>query len=215
MMRWVPLLLLCLGCARAPVSASETLAHYARALRDGDVEDAYALLSNDYQARVPLEEFRRRLLENPRETAETAAALGRPAEPVEITARAPYGDGEIVELVREADGFHIRGDVTEFYPQHTPREALRSFVRAMRRGRYDVVLRFVPRAEREGVTQESLRRAATGDERDSIAAMLVALDAHQNGHFEIRGDHASLAYGGGRILRLIREQEVWRVESPE
>jgi hypothetical protein len=215
MMRWAPLLLFCFGCAHAPPTAEETLARFARALRDADADAAYAQLSTDYRARVPLAEFRRRLQQNPRETAETARALLRPAEPVEITAHAPYGDGEVVELVREPDGFHIRGDVTEFYPQHTPTATLRSFVRAMRRGRYDVVLRFVPRAEREGVTEDTLREAATGDEQDRIAAMLVALDAHAGGNFEVRGDHASLPYGGGRVLRLVREDGVWRVESPE
>jgi len=215
MTRWVIFLLFGLGCAHAPPSAAETLAHFAHALRDGDAEGAYGLLASDYRARVSLEEFRRRLEDNPREAAEAAEALARPAEPVEITARAPYGDGEVVELVREADGFHIRGDVTEFYPQHTPTETLRSFVRAMRRGRYDVVLRFVPRGEREGVTEESLRNAATGDDQDTIATMLIALEAHADEPFEVRGDHASLSYGGGRILRLIQEDGVWRVESPE
>ena len=51
--------------------------------------------------------------------------------------------------VRDANAMPpIASNVVDFYDQSTPRAALRSFVRAMERERYDVVLRMVPNADR-------------------------------------------------------------------
>jgi len=214
-LRWSFTLIFCLGCVRGPASPTATLREFAQDLRSGETESAYALLSDDYRRRVSLSDFQRRVAQNPEEVAATVTALDRPRDDVEITAHLTYGDGEAVELVLMPDGFYIRGDPTDFYPQATPAQAARSFVRAMRRARYDVVLRFVPRDEREGVTVEALQATATGDERDHIAEMLVALEAHIDGPFERHGDRATLSYAGGRTLRLVREDDVWRIASPE
>jgi hypothetical protein len=207
------------GCGGGAVERAPELVvrDFAGALRGGRPADAYALMSSAYRRRVSLEEFRRHLTDSPAEAREAAASLEQPDGPATQIARVLLADGDTVELVRDGADWRIATNLVDFYDQSTPRAAIRSFVRAMERARYDVVLRFVPEADREGMSAERMRTSFAGEGREEIARLLTELRAGLDAPIEEIGDHATLRYGEGnrRTARLIREGGSWKVEDPD
>jgi hypothetical protein len=204
-----------LGCVagnrRGP---REALQSYALALREKRVDDAYALLSRDARARVSYAEFSRMVTENSREIEDISASLLEPAEVPKVTATLSSPDGESLLLVYEGEGWHVDGSAFDLYGQSTPRAALESFVRAFDNGRYDVLLRFVPEAKRQGLTVEQLKQAWEGDQRPQIERLTQALKASlPNVQVEVLGTRATVAYGPGGNVELIQEQGTWRIED--
>ncbi len=53
-------------------------------------------------------------------------------------------------MVYEGGRWRIDANAVDLYGQATPRQAITGFLRAFERKRYDVILRYVPDAEREG-----------------------------------------------------------------
>jgi hypothetical protein len=206
---------LTIGCgAGSRGGPRETLQSYALALREKRVDDAYALLSRDARARVSYAEFDRMVSENAREIEDISASLLEPAEPPKVTATLSSPDGESLLLVYEGDGWHVDGSAFDLYGQGTPRAALESFVRAFDNKRYDVLLRFVPEAKREGLTEEQLKQAWEGDQRPQIERLTQALKASlPNVQIEVLGARATVAYGPGGNVELIQEQGTWRIED--
>lgn len=129
---------------------SDTLHAYSQALADGRVEEAYRLLSDDAKRGMSLEAFRRAVVENPQETQEIARAIARPtADPI-VTATVVLPSGEELQLLYEGGRWRIDAAAVDLYGQATPRQALVGFLRAFERKRYDVLMRYVPDAEKEG-----------------------------------------------------------------
>jgi hypothetical protein len=205
------------GCAgrsarRSPETAVEA---FADALRERDYHGAYRMLSAEYRAQVTEDELRERLERNPAERDELSALMARPTEETEITAEVPYGDGEVLHLRFEGGRWRLVGNVFDFYDQSTPRAALRSFIRAIERERYDVVLRFVPNADREGMTEAQLREAWQGENREAIARLLENLRASVENPITQNGNHATMPYGERFTVELLFEDGVWKIEDPE
>jgi len=203
------------GGAGSQASPEGTVAELAAALREQRYEDAYGMMSRDFRRRVPPAEFVRHLEDNPGEARETAEVLGHPDGPAEQTAFVTYGDSERIEMVREPDGWRIATNVADFYDQSTPRSALRAFVRAMERRRYDVVLRMVPSADLEGMSEERMREAWSGDGREEVERLLANLRASLDNPIEQVGDRATMPYGERFTARLVSEDGVWKVEDPD
>jgi hypothetical protein len=126
-----------------------------------------------------------------------------------------YGDGETLRLVRERGDWRVATDVVDFYDQSSPRTALRSFVRAMERRRYDVVLALVPEADREGMTEERMREAWEGEGREEVERLLSNLRASLENPIEEVGDRATMTYGDRFRVQFVREEGVWRIEDPD
>jgi hypothetical protein len=214
------LLCVCLGVGcqpetAGPVTPEATLIAFARALNQGKFEDAYALMSDEYRARVNLSQFKRSLSENPQETAEVSNALGHVQKPPEQRAVVAYDDDAELELTRRGDRWFIASDVVDFYDQTTPRAALRAFVRAMERKRYDVVLRLVPDADKEGITAERMEQAWSGQERERVERMLTALRENLQAPIEVIGNRATMPYGEHMQVQFVREGQAWKIEDPE
>jgi hypothetical protein len=151
------------GCsAGVPDAPSATLRAYARALEDKRVEDAYALLSDEAKRGIPLDSFRRMVLENPADVLEVAAALARPSGKPVIRSTVTLPGGEELVLVLEGNTWRVDAAAIDLYSQRTPRQALVGFLRAIERKRYDVVLRFVPDQEREGLPIAPLQPKSEG-----------------------------------------------------
>jgi hypothetical protein len=142
---------------------SDTLRAYAQALEDGRVDDAYRLLSDEAKRSMSLDAFRRAVRENPQDAAEIARALARPATDPIVTATVVVPNGDELLLVYEGGRWRIDQSAVDLYSQSTPRQAILGFLRAFERRRYDVVLRYVPDAEREG-------QAGMGDEPEGSKA---------------------------------------------
>ena len=99
----------------------------------------------------------------------------------------------------------------DFYPQATPEEALRSFVRALTAKRYAALLRFVPGALAEQLTEEQVQLRFDGPARPNVQAQLAIVQKHWDEPFQVDGTTARLPLGEGQEVRLVLEQGRWRV----
>lgn len=207
---------LCLcGCGAARQGPESTLQALADALRRGDAPAAYALMSRRYRERVPLAELERILREQPDEVRATADALERPVA-IEEEARARLGGGEEVVIERTQGEWRVVTDVADYYARGTPREAVRSFVRAIEHRRYDVVLALLPRAERERLTEPGLRAQWDGPGREEVERLVSALrSALETSPMQESGERAVMPYGDRFRVVLVREDGAWCIEDPE
>lgn len=205
------------GCSDLSTGATpeSAIVSFASALREGRTRDAYMLMSESYRRRVPFEEFERYFRDYPVEVRETARALSARRGQPEQEARVEYGEGEQLRLVREGGDWRIATDVVDFYDQSTPRAALRTFVRAMERRRYDVILRLIPEADREGMSEERMREAWEGEGREEIERLLANLRAALDNPIEEVGDRATMVYGDRFRVQFVREGGDWRIEDPD
>jgi hypothetical protein len=229
--------LLC-GCGVGiPDAPSDTLRSYAKALEEKRVEDAYSLLSDEAKRSLSLDSFRRMVLENPTEVMEVANALARPSGKPVIRSTVALPNGDELVLVLEGNSWRVDAAAVDLYSQATPRQALVGFLRAIERRRYDVVLRFVPEREREGVptvsvpasagealpavdsgggalTAERLREEFEGPQKDDALRQLEAIrTALPSAAIEETGDEAAMSYGVGGSVSFIRERGLWKIRE--
>lgn len=152
--------------------------------------------------------------ENPEEMRAIASALVRPSEAATVTATVTTPDGESLLLRFEGGRWHVDRSAIDVYAQDTPEAALRSFVRAFRNKRYDVMLRFAPDAKREGLDEARLKTAFEGEQRDEIERLTQAIEAAlPTAVIEHLGERATMSYGSGGTVELMREHGVWKVEE--
>jgi hypothetical protein len=206
------------GCGGGAVdrgNPESTVRAFAIALGEKEYEQAYDLMSLSYRRRVSLDEFKSRLKQYPDEAAKTSLALSRTRGRADQRATLAYGESEELHLVREKGKWRIADNVVDFYDQSTPRAALRAFLRAMERQRYDVVLRLVPNADKEGITIDRMREAWSGEGREEVERMLSNLRENLDNPLEQVGQHATMPYGDRYRVQFIREDGVWKIEDPE
>jgi hypothetical protein len=237
--------LLCLsGCPRAPDrDPLATALRYLDAAVAGDVETCYALLSDEAkqgcdracvasvierqrsELRMARDELRASLREkNGRETVTRTDShivslrdgselrLGRAPQPLSAAGK---GAGPAAD-------YRFTQSPLLFYPQDTPERALRSFLLAVDRGRWDVLLDFMPRsvAQPAGAppyTAEQLQQRFLGPLRQDLARQLAALRQHIGDGIQIApsGAEAKLPVGEGRQARLVLEDGAWRISQLE
>jgi hypothetical protein len=202
----------CAGARQA--GPQDALDAYARALQEGRTEEAYALLSAEAKKDIPYASFQRIVRENPQEVRELGRALGTPASPPRVTAVVTAQGGDPLLLVYEDGAWHVDASAIDLYGQASPEAALRGFVRAFRNRRYDVLLRFVPESEREGLGVEELKRAWEGEERAELESLVAAVEAGlPSAKIDVAGDRATMAFGAGGTVELVRERGLWKVED--
>ncbi len=214
---------ICVFCIALPVSAcvrggrtaqpEPVLTAYGKALAEGDADRAWALLAPADQARVPLEAFRRSVRENPAEARELAAQLQRP-RPVAVRASARLDDGSELGLVGTPEGYRLEDPLTRFYDQTSPRGVMLAFVRAVEHARWDVVLRLMPARDRSALPEPAMR-AGLAAQRDTLSEVAARLWNAREQPIEVIGDRATMPYGESFSARFVREDGLWRVESPE
>lgn len=206
------------GCAThpdGPASPETTVTAFARALNEGNLPAAYALMSDDYRSHVSLEAWQKLMEENSQEVIEISNSLTHVRGPARVLATFDHeAEGDLVLVLRDGK-WAVATDVARVYDQSTPRAALRAFVRAVEHKRYDVVLRLVPNADKEGMTTASLEKAWGGAGRDEIARVAGNLKDHVEGPIETAGNHATLPYGERMRVQFLREDGVWKIENPE
>jgi hypothetical protein len=207
-------MLCCCAARQEPESPRETLEAYARALEEGRVRDAYALLTDEAKKSTPFEAFARMVKENPEEIREIVRALSRPASPPVVTAQVTTPDGESLRLLYEDGAWRVDASAVDLYNQETPEAAVASFVRAFENKRYDVLMRFVPDGESEGLNAEKLKQAFEGEQREEVERLTQALRAAlPTARVERLGERATMSYGAGGTVELIREEGLWKIEG--
>lgn len=204
-----------LGCSAPMPGPEQTLNRYVDSAMRGDCRSAYELMSEEYQDERTEEEFCQAMRNNPDEFQQTVSALRERSGDPEIVARLRYGIGDEISFIQENGQWRIDSPVLDFYRQSTPREALRSFVRAIERRRYDVILRFVPSEYRERMSVESLRELWEGEKRDEIQQLLENLRTSLEEPIEETGDRATMQYMDRYTCRFVREGGLWLIEDPD
>lgn len=186
---------------------------YSKALDEGRAEDAYRMLSEEARRGVSLEAFRRMVKDNPEEVREIARALSRPTATPVVTATVTSSTGQELQLVLENGKWKVEATAIDLYAQDTPRHAIQGFVRAVERKRYDVVLKYVPDAHREGLDATKLKGAWEGHDKDEIDQVVASLkQALPSATIEETGDRATMAYSQG-TMQLVRERGLWKIED--
>lgn len=203
------------GCATpSSLGPRDALEAYARALQQGRDRDAYELLSGDARRNLPFEAFSRMVRENPAEVKELGNSLLRPTSPAVVTATVTAPNGETLLLVLEDGNWRVDASAIDLYGQSTPKAAVVAFLRAFEAKRYDVLLRFVPEAQAEGLTPAKLKENWEGEEKKDMKDLTEALKAAlPTARFERHGDRAVMPYGAGGTVELLLERGAWKIED--
>jgi hypothetical protein len=202
------------GAAQSPGGDPQAVLHaYARALQEGRSDDAYRLLSDEARRGVSLEAFRRMVTDDPEGVREIGRALERPTAAPVVTATVTSPSGQELHLVLENGTWRVEASTIDLYAQDTPRHTIQGFIRAIEQKRYDVVMRYVPDAHKEGLDATKLKNAWEGPQKEEIDQKIPALkQALSAGSIEETGDRATMPYGPGAI-QLVREHGLWKIEN--
>jgi hypothetical protein len=171
-------------------------------LREGRVDDAYALTSTEYRGQVSAERFR--------QSYAGAAAREQRAAGVDAALSQLRAQGPGIGLVAEGGGWRIED------PQPTaddPAVTLQKFLDAVDRGDFASAYgllaapwraRYTPQRLKEDLALEPLGRERMARARHALGTAAV-----------LRGDGAEWPLGEGKAVRLIREDGAFRVVSLE
>ena len=201
------------ACGSKPKGPRGALEAYGRALRGGDYAAAYEMMSASFRDQHSKEDFIRMMKESSLEVGETATRLRSTARSVEITAELRYGRGDRVHLVRENGTWRLASNPIRFYSQATPRDALRSFVRAYRLKRWDIMLRFVPNKFRQRMDADKMRQQFEGDSSEDADVMMKMLEANVEEPITDKGNEARMAFGDRYEVQLVREDGLWKIHE--
>jgi hypothetical protein len=203
------------GCGGRQSPAVATLAEYSAALERGDYDAAYQMMADEFRRRHSKDEFMRMLKESPAEVRETIARLRGPTRAVAISAELRYGIGDRLRLVEENGRWRIVESPIAFYSQATPRDALRSFIRAYKLQRWDIILDLVPSEYRERMTVDKVRKQFAGADQEAVAVMMSMLEANFDQPIVEKGAEARMPYGGRYEVEFRREAGKWKIQDPD
>jgi len=201
-----------LGCSHGP-GPNAALDSYGRALQNHDFAKAYTLMSSTFRAKVSKDDYIRMMRDNPREVDETAERLRGKHGSLEVSADLEYGLGDRMRLVQEDGRWKIGTNPLDFYDQSSPQAALRSFVRAYRLERWDVMLRFVPNAYREKMDVAKMKAQFTGGSKDKMDLLMNTLEQNVTEVPIERGNDARLKYGDNSEVKFIKEDGAWKLKD--
>ncbi len=208
-------LLLALSACGAPKpSPKTTTENFVKALEERRYSDAYAELSESARARLSARDFEALLRAHPEAEKDIIEALRADLGQSEVSVILRTKSGRELRLFLEDGEYRLDESALDLYPQRTPVEALRSFVAALERGRYDVLLSFVPRDQSEGVTEALLRESFSGPQKSEIDHLRGSLaPSLAEAKVEILGERAVVSYGTESRVELLLEDGLWKIED--
>ncbi|MDY0004557.1 MAG: hypothetical protein RBU30_24890 [Polyangia bacterium] len=199
------------ACPARESTPRQTLQAYVAALEAKDYSRAYSLMSSAFQKEYDREEFVGQHRQQAGEVGRNLKELKQSPAKLIIKGELTYGDGERMLLVQEEGIWKLALDPVSLYSQRTPREALRSFVRALERQRHDVLLRFVPLRWRKVMTVEDMRRLFDKKQIEATRQLIKNIKANLDNKIEIKGDEAEMLYGDSYKVQFQREEGVWKI----
>ena len=190
---------------------------YADALAEGRADDAWNMLSDETKRSVTRERFREIVKRNRDEAVEIGRTLARdPGDPY-VTAKVPLKNGDVVTLVYEEGRWRVDGAALDFYSQATPRQAIVGFIRAFKKKRWDILVRYTPEGHKDGVTAQTLSQAWDEGKPEGkvLAERLAEIEqALPTAQIEETGERATLVLSGaGGTVLFVREHGAWKVED--
>jgi hypothetical protein len=201
-----------LGCG-AGKGPTQTLDNYGSALKNHDFGAAYDLMSSSFRGKVSRDDYVRMMRDNGREANETADRLRGKKGSMEVSAEFEYGLGDTMRLVQEGGQWRIATNPLGFYDQSTPKAALRSFIRAYRLERWDVMLRFVPNSYREKMDAKKMQAQFTGPSREQMENLINTLEANVDEPIIERGNDARMSYGDRYTVQFLKEEGAWKLKD--
>jgi hypothetical protein len=202
-----------LGACGQGTGPNQTLDRYGAALKSQDFGAAYDLMSSSYRGKVSRDDYVRMMRDNGREVNETAERLRGRKGHVEVSAEFEYGLGDTMRLVQEDGQWKIANNPLGFYDQSTPKAALRSFIRAYRLERWEVMLRFVPNSYREKMDAKKMQAQFTGPSREQMENLVNTLEAHVDEPIVERGNDARMGYGDRYTVQFLKEDGAWKLKD--
>jgi hypothetical protein len=96
----------------------------------------------------------------------------------------------------------------------SPRDAIKEFLRAYEEKNWNLLLDFVPEADRADLTSEKLKAAWEGPQAEEILRSTTAIrSALNDAPIDVTETRASMAYGAGRTILLVKEHGAWKVQD--
>jgi len=190
-----------------------TLERYGTALKNHDFATAYDLMSSNFRVKVTRDDYVRTMRDNNREVNETADRLRGKKGSMEVSAEFEYGLGDTMRMVQEDGQWRIATYPLGFYDQSTPKAALRSFIRAYRLERWDVMLRFVPNSYREKMDVKKMQAQFTGPSREQMENLINTLEANVDEPIIERGNDARMSYGDRYTVQFLKEEGAWKLKD--
>lgn len=209
------------ACGPSGRNPKQTLTSFLQDSRSGNIQAAYSRLSPDFRKRCSRDCFAKLLDEQPGQSQQILDEL-RAAEPQTVyLAEAKLASGLVLSLSKEvsatkseaATPYFLAQNPLEFYPQHTPQLALRSFVQAFSRQRFDVLVRFVPKSLESKLTVDTLKQRFTSEPK--ISAQVDRLRKHLDEPMTVEDTVARLPLGEDQAAVLLLEDGRWRVQRLE
>ena len=202
------------ACGRSS-GPSNTLDRYGRALKNHDFGESYDQMSSTFRSKVSRDDYVRMMRDNPREVDETAERLRGKHGSLEVSAEFEYGLGDQMRLVQEGGEWKISTNPLGFYDQTSPKSALRSFIRAFRLERWDIMLRFVPSQYREKMDTAKMKAQFTGASVEKMETLMNTLEANVDEPVVERGNDARMSYGEKYEVKFQKEDGVWKLKDLE
>jgi len=199
------------GCPPRVATPKTTLKAYISALEAGNYSRAYDLMSKSFQKEYDRDEFVAHHKRNKSDVKKNVSELKKGPSKLVVNAQFKYGAGNLLSLVREGGAWKLSLDPVSFYSQRSPAEALRSFVRALERRRYKLLLRFVPNQWRKVMTVADSRRLFGKDQLEATRQLIRNLKANLGNKIDIKGDEAHMLYGDSYKVEFLREDGVWKI----
>lgn len=193
------------SCARGGATPQDALRAYAAAVRHADADRAWSLATADYRAAHSRERFDAEFAARVAGGDAYADALADAADgAASVSAELAYSDFETLEL-RYIDGqWRIVDGVGDLFSQATPRDALQTFVRAVRANDAAALLRLVPAEFRARITEDDLAEwLATRSE--ALAETVAKLEASADAPIRERDGRAVLRYGAEEMVFALED----------
>ena len=197
---------------------------YLELVADGRLDAAYALLDESYRKKCDRTCFKRLAGEQRAEVRRALEELRRGGTRIEESTELAMPDGTALRLGRvvsepeappgrpgEPRPYLLQHNPLDFYPQSTPEETVRSFVRAVKARRYEVLVRFVPRGLSADLTAAQIQARFEGEGKAALARQLEALTKHWDEPFLVDEKSARLPVGDSQEVRLVLEEGRWRI----
>jgi len=192
---------------------NQTLDNYGVALKNQDFGAAYDLMSSSFRGKVSRDDYVRMMRDNDREVNETADRLRGKKGSMEVSAEFEYGLGDTMRLVQEGGQWRIATNPLGFYDQSSPKAALRSFIRAYRLERWEMMLRFVPNSYREKMNAKKMQAQFTGASREQMENLINTLEANVDEPIIERGNDARMSYGDRYTVQFLKEDGAWKLKD--
>lgn len=198
------------GCTHQGPEA--TLAAYAQALRDGDVDRIRALSDSAYRAAHDRAELERFVAEHPDLVRHLAGNLESAGE---VRAEVRLPDEERLILVREDGAWRVAFGGLEPFRADSPEASVLTFFRAVAAGRLAAIRAVMPAEAALSHADDAALLSHLDAMKPRIDAARAGLGPVVPGRAQIEDDRARLPYGEGRAVELVREEGRWKIVDLE